>query len=457
MPPRRKSILARPPRGQDGPQRAITRIAVTDLFGRYSYDVPVDRPALDPQLSILYGDNGAGKTTILTLVHHMISCANGRGHKTRIAQIPLRTCIVEFTAGMRLTIARPEPTIGSYEMALSHNGSLIAEVFYRAENGSIPRQGEFADAQDRFTSTVEEHLGLSSYMLTDERTLESDAFAKDDDEDDSSTWLAGANEMRLLAERWSRQQSNRSSQLGLALDRARQWVTSQALSDSNTGTASANTIYEQVVHQLSAELSTEELPLVATTETDFAVAITDLARRNADQARFGLAPQLDVRELLKGLRDAPPDRRPWIIRLLGPYADSIRARLDATEDLYRLLKALTENLNSFLLDKQVTFDIRRGLIVRTESGNILNPESLSSGEKQLLMLLCNLIISRQQSSIFLVDEPELSLNVKWQRKLVPSLLSCTVGSHIQLLLATHSIELLSGYRDRVVQLPFGSD
>ena len=127
------------------------------------------------------------------------------------------------------------------------------------------------------------------------------------------------------------------------------------------------------------------------------------------------------------------------------------------EDLYTILKAFTESLNSFFLDKHATFDVRRGLLVRTEDGVPLAPEQLSSGEKQLLMLLCNLLISRQHPSLFLVDEPELSLNIKWQRKLIPALLSVTEGSQIQLLLATHSIELISSYRERVVRLPFGQE
>ena len=73
------------------------------------------------------------------------------------------------------------------------------------------------------------------------------------------------------------------------------------------------------------------------------------------------------------------------------------------------------------------------------------------------MLFCNLLVSRQHPSLFLIDEPELSLNIKWQRKLVPALLSMTEASQIQLLMATHSIELLSSYRERVMRLSFGVD
>ncbi|WP_146055604.1 AAA family ATPase, partial [Streptomyces malaysiensis] len=55
-------------------------------------------------------------------------------------------------------------------------------------------------------------------------------------------------------------------------------------------------------------------------------------------------------------------------------------------------------------------------------------------------------------TIFVIDEPEISLNVKWQRSLVDALLGCAKGSEIQLILASHSIELLTAHREQVVRL-----
>ena len=52
----------------------------------------------------------------------------------------------------------------------------------------------------------------------------------------------------------------------------------------------------------------------------------------------------------------------------------------------------------------------------------------------------------------MIDEPELSLNVKWQRELTKTLLGFIVGTRTQFILATHSIELLSRRQDCVVKL-----
>jgi predicted ATPase len=61
-------------------------------------------------------------------------------------------------------------------------------------------------------------------------------------------------------------------------------------------------------------------------------------------------------------------------------------------------------------------------------------------------------VAKQRPSVFIIDEPELSLNVKWQRMLVSSLLAAAKDAQMQFVLATHSIELLARYNAYVVEL-----
>ena len=82
----------------------------------------------------------------------------------------------------------------------------------------------------------------------------------------------------------------------------------------------------------------------------------------------------------------------------------------------------------------------------------LKIDQLSSGEKQLLLLFCNLLPARDNPSIFIIDEPEISLNVEWQRNLIRVLLELTEESPIQFIFATHSIEFLTQYEENVIDL-----
>jgi predicted ATP-dependent endonuclease of OLD family len=159
-----------------------------------------------------------------------------------------------------------------------------------------------------------------------------------------------------------------------------------------------------------------------------------------------------VDELVSEISRVDERSQPIVSSVLAPYIEGLEARLNALQELRDILSTFIGNLNDLYTGKHVTFTLRSGLRVNTDDGAELRPDFLSSGEKQLLVLLCNTIIARDQTSIFVIDEPELSLNVKWQRKLVRTLLEGVSGSAVQFILATHSIELLSAYHDNVVKL-----
>ena len=77
---------------------------------------------------------------------------------------------------------------------------------------------------------------------------------------------------------------------------------------------------------------------------------------------------------------------------------------------------------------------------------------LSSGEKQLLLLFINTITATDQATIFIIDEPEISLNIKWQRMLLKTLLKFSARNYVQFIIATHSIELLAPNSTNVIKL-----
>jgi ABC-type glutathione transport system ATPase component len=120
--------------------------------------------------------------------------------------------------------------------------------------------------------------------------------------------------------------------------------------------------------------------------------------------------------------------------------------------VYDSIKSFVDTVNGFYQDKRIDFFVRRGLQIVTTEGESLSPTSLSSGERQLLLLFSNLLLATKRNSIFIVDEPELSLNVKWQRQLIKHLFDLTRTTAVQFVFATHSIELLSRHKEDVVRL-----
>ncbi len=81
----------------------------------------------------------------------------------------------------------------------------------------------------------------------------------------------------------------------------------------------------------------------------------------------------------------------------------------------------------------------------------LAPYQLSSGEKQLLIILLNIVLLENKPTILLMDEPEISLHVEWQMIFIKTLLE--LNSNLQIILVTHSPDIvLKGYRKDVIKL-----
>jgi ABC-type glutathione transport system ATPase component len=97
-------------------------------------------------------------------------------------------------------------------------------------------------------------------------------------------------------------------------------------------------------------------------------------------------------------------------------------------------------------------------IVRTENeirfsqiGETLTPYQLSSGEKQMLVIMLTVLVEDQQPYVLFMDEPEVSLHVDWQQRLIDLIL--TLNPNVQIILTTHSpAVIMNGWADRVTEV-----
>jgi len=236
-----------------------------------------------------------------------------------------------------------------------------------------------------------------------------------------------------------------------SVDIAIQWFRQRALSATNIGYTSVNTLYRDIINRIvKARPSQQEA--TPTKPDELTRALIDLKEKNSAFARFGLTPELDVKDIVTNLEAAKPEHLSMLDTVFRPYLEGHAARLDALEELQRVMSSFVSLLCEFYSHKKVSVHLEKGLQITTDTGHELEPTKLSSGEKQLLLLFCNAISSRQDRTILMIDEPEISLNVKWQRDLIPALLTCMAGTSFQLILATHSVELLGRYQDYVTPL-----
>ena len=84
--------------------------------------------------------------------------------------------------------------------------------------------------------------------------------------------------------------------------------------------------------------------------------------------------------------------------------------------------------------------------VVAKDGTDIGVESLSSGEKQLLRILVETLMAEESSII--IDEPELSIHIDWQRELVDAMR--TLNPAAQIIIAPHSPEVMAKSKDDCV-------
>ena len=105
-----------------------------DLFGRYSYVVKTNSKS---NLLILYGDNGSGKTTVLTLLFHLLSTRRTRQHRAVIGSIPFGRFQVEFDSGLTVFAQRDQPGNGSYRYGADYQETALSTLVQIDEDGDL--------------------------------------------------------------------------------------------------------------------------------------------------------------------------------------------------------------------------------------------------------------------------------------------------------------------------------
>ncbi|WP_296946696.1 AAA family ATPase [uncultured Dysgonomonas sp.] len=107
-------------------------------------------------------------------------------------------------------------------------------------------------------------------------------------------------------------------------------------------------------------------------------------------------------------------------------------------------------INNLFNNKKIIINDKNELFVVTSSGKKFDLSQLSSGEKQLFIILGQSLLQENNTHIYIADEPELSLHVEWQEKLVDCIKNINPNS--QIIFATHSPDIVGSYGDYVIDV-----
>jgi predicted ATPase len=128
-------------------------------------------------------------------------------------------------------------------------------------------------------------------------------------------------------------------------------------------------------------------------------------------------------------------------------ASDLQDRLNEIQERRNLF---IDTANQLFSNKTMIINSSNEILFKTSSGKELIPQALSSGEKQMLVLISEVFLQDGQKSILIADEPELSLHVAWQETLIDNMKN--LNPHGQIIVATHSPDIVGGREERIISV-----
>lgn len=131
--------------------------------------------------------------------------------------------------------------------------------------------------------------------------------------------------------------------------------------------------------------------------------------------------------------------------------EGLEKNREKIEELRKPQLLLFDIINDLFSETGKSIDKNKNEMSFLQDGKEIDAYKLSSGEKHLLVILLSVVCMNQQPAILILDEPEISLHIDWQKKLIG--LIRQLNPNVQIILATHSPAIImDGWMDKVFNI-----
>ncbi len=424
------------------------RFTVRGLLGS-SDDYVVNFPA-DHEFHIIYGPNGVGKTKYLETIQALCSLSVGK-----LISLPVSGAHIEYSDGSMiayqnlpesgaLAIHWREPdgnqhawNVDEADLAQAERFRSGASEWYQIEpglwrdmaDGEILSEDEFrAVYGDSAVYSIEMPPAMTAYV-----------------EAQSSLFIRT---QRLLEYRDNLRSARRPFRNPSGRLRNKSTVSRYA-ADIRNLLREALTANSRTTANLDRTFPSRLLGNSGVAPTEESEIRQRYATQNSKRGRLArlslIGPESDL---------ALPERdlEVWERRVLQMYLDDTEAKLKTFDTVLEKVELLEDIVNRRFLQKQIVVTADEGLQIKTESGHAVSPDDLSSGEQHELIMFYDLLFNVSPGALVLIDEPEISLHVTWQREFLNDMMRVSQLSSARILVATHSPQIIGKWRDRATPI-----
>ncbi len=457
----------------------ISSIKVEGLFGMFDHEIPLN---MDERITIVYGENGIGKTMVFRIVHAFL-----KRQFWDLKEIPFKKLRLVFSNGISIYVENHGRLLASINREISDSilidleghqnllldylmtnvridhGGLLKQLrnFVKYVGAMQPIQGDFFELKQLLSDAVESFIQVANFA-----TLGSVLNALTPFEYTFRTFFKlefSENYIDQLQKILVRIQ-------GFFIETNRLFITENGKMPNEV----FFTKYTNSVDHLSADLATR----IQAARDKYAAETERLEKSFVKRLSSGkiklnyeigelkvLAQEIRVayQELVDlGLmsEEEPPvdldisdDLPHEAFATMGVGLHDMKEKLSLYHELEiqvrLLLTIINERRFSF---KKLEVNPQKGFVFMDSQGHELSATHLSSGEQHELVLLYNLIFNTPPGSLVMLDEPELSLHVAWQMEFLKDMREIIALRKFDLLVATHSPSIINGEWDLTVPL-----
>ena len=157
---------------------------------------------------------------------------------------------------------------------------------------------------------------------------------------------------------------------------------------------------------------------------------------------LGLMPHMDVK---------PYDEAN--AKMLTAYIVAQNEKMDFYNTLLskiRLFYKLVDERG--FVNKKMLVTVKDGFRFRADGNGFIDLSLLSSGEQNEVVMIYTLVFGVEDDSMLLIDEPETSLHVLWQKKFMRTIEEVSAVKNLFVIVATHSPQIISHNWDLQIDL-----
>jgi len=445
----------------------ITSVSIQDLFGMSSFTYEIELKT-DPPITIIHGPNGSGKTVIFKMITGLFN-----SNYLIFLKYPFSKFRVEFDDGEHVMVSReysekdkeysfpvinyskaPKPFIiriderflrrlpPSLRQRLSKESGYFEQLslFALEENDELYRNTQVARFMEQYADEyfyrqgVEEPSWIKTLsnklnvrLIDTNRLITRSSGLKERSTRDDAPSVAAIEANSTDLSRRIQSAILKADTQAKTLDRTFPRRVVESVVNQKKGTWRYETIRGKLVELEEKRNRLVEVGLLESGEQESSFQIPEENNNYNDERTLRSVLQIYIRDTDEKLE------------VYQELAQRIEVFKDIIEEMLRYKKLLI-NKDGF----EVVSDIGRKIPLK----------ELSSGEQHMIVLIYNLLFRTKlkEDELILIDEPEISLHITWQKRFIKNLEKISKLSRFDVIIATHSPAIINGRLDLEVSI-----